>query len=97
MPLPILIDASINQTLSRTVLTSATTLLALLALYIFGGEVIRSFTFVLLFGVAVGTFSSIYIAAPVLIVFKLRPDKFQAGDENKGQAGGDVQSGKPAV
>jgi SecD/SecF fusion protein len=97
MPLPILIDASINQTLSRTVLTSATTLLALLALYIFGGEVIRSFTFVLLFGVAVGTFSSIYIAAPVLIVFKLRPDKFQAGGENKGQAGGDVQSGKPAV
>ncbi|MDL2406644.1 protein translocase subunit SecDF [Rhizobium calliandrae] len=97
MPLPILIDASINQTLSRTVLTSATTLLALLALYIFGGEVIRSFTFVLLFGVAVGTFSSIYIAAPVLIVFKLRPDKFQAGGENKGQTGGDVQSGKPAV
>ncbi|MBB3608050.1 protein translocase subunit SecDF [Rhizobium sp. BK602] len=97
MPLPILIDASINQTLSRTVLTSATTLLALFALYIFGGEVIRSFTFVLLFGVAVGTFSSIYIAAPVLIVFKLRPDKFQTGDENEGETGSDVQSGKPAV
>ncbi|NTG73472.1 protein translocase subunit SecDF [Rhizobium rhizogenes] len=97
MPLPILIDASINQTLSRTVLTSATTLLALLALYIFGGEVIRSFTFVLLFGVAVGTFSSIYIAAPVLIVFKLRPDKFQAGGESKGHAGSDMQSEKPAV
>ncbi|MGA1804400.1 protein translocase subunit SecDF [Rhizobium sp. HT1-10] len=73
MPLPILIDASINQTLSRTVLTAATTLLALLALSIFGGEVIRSFTFVMFFGVAVGTFSSIYIAAPVLIAFKLRP------------------------
>ena len=72
MPLPILIDASINQTLSRTVLTSATTLLALLALSIFGGEVIRAFTFAIFFGVAVGTFSSIYIAAPVLIVFKLR-------------------------
>ncbi len=54
MPLPILIDASINQTLSRTILTSATTLLALLALYLFGGEVIRSFALVMLFGVAVG-------------------------------------------
>ncbi|MBB6483638.1 protein translocase subunit SecDF [Rhizobium lusitanum] len=97
MPLPILIDASINQTLSRTILTSATTLLALLALYIFGGQVIRSFTFVLLFGVAVGTFSSIYIAAPVLILFKLRPDKFQAGGESNGPAAGDIQSGKPAV
>jgi SecD/SecF fusion protein len=97
MPLPILIDASINQTLSRTVLTSATTLLALLALYIFGGEVIRSFTFVLLFGVAIGTFSSIYIAAPVLIVFKLRPDKFQTGGKNEGPAEDNMQSGKPAV
>ena len=97
MPLPILIDASINQTLSRTILTSATTLLALLALYIFGGEVIRAFTFVLLFGVAVGTFSSIYIAAPVLILFKLRPDKFQTGGESNGPAAGDIQSGKPAV
>ena len=97
MPLPILIDASINQTLSRTILTSATTLLALLALYIFGGEVIRAFTFVLLFGVAVGTFSSIYIAAPVLILFKLRPDKFQTGGESNGPAAGNIQSGKPAV
>lgn len=97
MPLPILIDASINQTLSRTILTSATTLLALLALYIFGGEVIRAFTFVLLFGVAVGTFSSIYIAAPVLILFKLRPDKFQTGGESSGPTAGDIQSGKPAV
>ncbi len=74
MPLPILIDASINQTLSRTILTAATTLLALLALVLFGGEVIRSFAFVMLFGVAVGTFSSIYIAAPVLILFRLRPE-----------------------
>jgi SecD/SecF fusion protein len=97
MPLPILIDASINQTLSRTILTSATTLVALFALYIFGGEVIRAFTFVLLFGVAVGTFSSIYIAAPVLILFKLRPDKFRTGGESNGPAAGDIQSGKPAV
>jgi uncharacterized protein len=83
MPLPILIDASINQTLSRTVLTAATTMLALAALALFGGEVIRSFAFIMLAGVAVGTFSSIYIAAPVLIVFKLRPDAPDNGNDKK--------------
>lgn len=77
MPLDVLIDTSINQTLSRTVLTGSTTLLALVALYLFGGEVIASFTLAMLFGVLVGTFSSIYIAAPILIAFKLRPDAFQ--------------------
>ncbi|MGG7536602.1 protein translocase subunit SecDF [Rhizobium sp. 12,4] len=87
MPLPILIDASINQTLSRTVLTAATTLLALLALYLFGGDVIRSFSFTMLFGVALGTFSSIYIAAPVLIVFRLRPEASDGEESNKTDAG----------
>ncbi len=80
MPLDVVIDASINQTLSRTVLTGSTTLLALLALYLFGGEVIASFTLAMLFGVLVGTFSSVYIAAPVLIAFKLRPETFQERD-----------------
>lgn len=92
MPLPILIDAAINQTLSRTILTAATTLLALLALYIFGGAVIRSFTFTMLFGVALGTFSSIYIAAPVLIIFRLRRE---SGGEDEGDIS--MKSGKPAV
>jgi SecD/SecF fusion protein len=91
MPLPILIDASINQTLSRTILTAATTLIALLALFLFGGEVIRSFTFAMLFGVALGTFSSIYIAAPVLIVFRLRPEAPDGEESNKTDAG--VKSG----
>jgi SecD/SecF fusion protein len=91
MPLPILIDASINQTLSRTVLTAATTLLALLALYLFGGDVMRSFAFAMLFGVALGTFSSIYIAAPVLIVFRLRPESPDGEESNKTDAG--VKSG----
>ncbi len=85
MPLPLLIDTSINQTLSRTVLTSVTTALALSALVLFGGEVIRSFTVAMLFGVVVGTFSSIYIAAPVLILFKLRPEEFRDGVEGKGE------------
>ncbi|MBP1849868.1 protein translocase subunit SecDF [Rhizobium halophytocola] len=86
MPLDVVIDTSINQTLSRTVLTSSTTLLALLALYLFGGEVIASFTLAMLFGVFVGTFSSIYIAAPVLIAFKLRPESF-ADDKDDAPAG----------
>jgi preprotein translocase SecF subunit len=73
MPISDLLDRSVNETLSRTTITSLTTFLVLLALYIFGGSVIRSFVAAMLFGVIVGTYSSIYIAAPVLIFFKLRP------------------------
>ncbi len=67
MPMPELLDLSVNQTLSRTIMTSLTTLLALIALYVFGGEVIRSFVFAMIWGVLVGTFSSIYVASPVLL------------------------------
>ncbi|CDX44836.1 Protein translocase subunit SecDF [Mesorhizobium sp. SOD10] len=73
MPLPQLLNNAINETLSRTTLTSVTTILALLALVLFGGEVIRSFTLAMLFGVVFGTYSSIFIAAPLLILFRLRP------------------------
>lgn len=79
MPLPILIDDAINRTLSRTVLTSATTLIALAALAAFGGEAIRTFALTLLFGVAIGTISSIYIAGPILILFRLRPERYRPG------------------
>jgi SecD/SecF fusion protein len=72
MPMTELLNISINEMLPRTILTSVTTLLALTALFVFGGEVIQSFTFAMIFGVVVGTFSSIYIAAPILIIFKLR-------------------------
>lgn len=68
MPLADLIDFSINSVLPRTMLTSVATFLALLALYLFGGEVIRGFTFAMIWGVAVGTYSSIFIASPVLIL-----------------------------
>ena len=67
MPLADLIDLSLNETLPRTIMTSLSILLALLALYFFGGEVIRGFTFTMIWGVIVGTYSSIYIAAPFLI------------------------------
>jgi SecD/SecF fusion protein len=71
---------SLNQTFSRTVLTGLTVLLALLSLYLFGGEVIRSFTLAMLLGIGIGVFSSVYIAAPVLIAFKLRPADDGEGD-----------------
>jgi preprotein translocase subunit SecF len=69
MPLADLIDFSINSVLPRTILTSTTTLIALLALYIFGGEVIAGFTFTMIWGVVVGTYSSYFVAAPVLLLF----------------------------
>ena len=61
-----LLNTSINETLSRTILTGCTAIVVLIALYIFGGEVIRNFNFAMLFGVVVGTYSSIFIAAPML-------------------------------
>jgi SecD/SecF fusion protein len=74
MPIEQLLDLSMNQTLSRTILTGVTTLLALVALYLFGGEVIRSFVFAMIFGILVGTYSSVFVAGPLLILFRLRPD-----------------------
>ncbi|OGW75596.1 MAG: hypothetical protein A2Z72_08535 [Omnitrophica bacterium RBG_13_46_9] len=64
---PEIINTSINQTLSRTLLTSLTTLVVVLALYFFGGEVINDFAFVMLVGVIVGTYSSVFVASPILI------------------------------
>jgi len=68
--LPELLNESVNQTLSRTVLTSGTTLTALACLYFLGGEVIRPFAFAMLIGVVVGTYSSIYVAAPLLLLLE---------------------------
>lgn len=74
MPLVNLIDLSLNETLSRTIVTSVTTLIALISLYIFGGEVIRGFTFAMIWGVLIGTYSSIYIAGPLLVVLGVKRD-----------------------
>lgn len=74
MPLEQLLDSSINQTLPRTILTSVTTLIALLSLFIFGGEVIRGFTFAMIWGVIVGTYSSIFVASPLLLVLGVKRD-----------------------
>ena len=62
-----LTNISINETLSRTLITSITTLIALLSIYLFGGEVLKGFSLAMIFGVIFGTYSSIYIANPVLV------------------------------
>jgi preprotein translocase SecF subunit len=72
MPMTELLDRSVNDTLARTVMTSGTTLLALLALAIFGGPVIRGFVIAMIWGVLIGTFSTVYVATPILVHFHLR-------------------------
>jgi len=83
LPLTELFNKSINQTLSRTVMTSVTTLLALFALYAFGGAVIRDFAIALIWGVLIGTYSSIALAVPILLY--IRPDRGIAGDGGEKQ------------
>ena len=74
MLLPDLLDRSLNDTLARTLMTSVTTLLALIALFVFGGPVIRDFTFALIWGVLIGTYSSIFVAVPILMHLNLRAE-----------------------
>jgi preprotein translocase subunit SecF len=74
-----LLNTSINETLSRTVMTGGSTLATLLALYIFGGAVIRDFALVLILGIVVGTFSSIFVAAPALYEIEKRSPRYGAG------------------
>ncbi|HEX4007842.1 MAG TPA: protein translocase subunit SecF [Acidobacteriaceae bacterium] len=69
-PLADLVNRSINQTLSRTVLTSGLTFLTVLSLYLFGGEVLRGFSFALVIGILIGTYSSIAVAAPMLVAYQ---------------------------
>ena len=70
-----LLNKSINQTLSRTFMTSVTTLLALVALYVFGGEVIKGFVSAMIWGVVIGTYSSIFIASPLIVLFGFKYNK----------------------
>jgi preprotein translocase subunit SecF len=72
MDLKTLINLSLNETLSRTILTVTTTALAVLSLLVFGGEVLRSFSIAMLWGIGIGTFSSLFIAAPLLYYIGLR-------------------------
>ncbi len=83
MPLGEVLNLSINETLSRTVMTSVTTLLALLALYFLGGDVIRGFVFAMIWGVIVGTYSSIFVASTVLLWLGVKRD-WSKPDANTG-------------
>jgi len=81
-----LINKSLNETLSRTILTVSTTALAVLALLFFGGEVLRGFSIAMLWGIIIGTYSSLFIAAPLL--YYIRP--------GRGTGAGDARSEQPA-
>lgn len=76
--LPTLFNRSINEVLSRTIVTSLTTFLASGALFLFGGEVIHDFSFALLVGIAVGTYSSVFVASPVVVLLESRPPRAAA-------------------
>jgi len=77
-----LLNFSINETLARTLMTSGTVFVAVLALVLFGGPVLYSFSIAMLWGVVVGTYSSIWIASASLVYLKLRPEQFRAKAED---------------
>ncbi len=85
-----IVNASINQTLSRTVLTSGLTLLTALSLFFFGGQVLNGFSFALVVGIIVGTYSSIFIASPILIFW-------QDVSEKRKRRARSVPVGKPSA
>ena len=84
MPLAELLNKSINDTLSRTLMTSLTTLLALFSLYFLGGEVIRGFSFAMIWGVLVGTYSSVCIAVPLLLYMGIHKRPSERAEGAKG-------------
>jgi preprotein translocase subunit SecF len=86
MTLADLLNLSNNETLQRTVMTSVTTLLALLALYFFGGEVIRGFVFAMIWGVLVGTYSSVFVAVPLLLYMNIRREVATGGPQPEAEA-----------
>jgi preprotein translocase subunit SecF len=73
-----IVNLSVNQTLSRTVITSGTTFVSVLALYLFGGEVLRGFAFTMLVGVVSGTYSTVFIASAIAIVLGQRKQPLAA-------------------
>ncbi|HKF22671.1 MAG TPA: protein translocase subunit SecF, partial [Candidatus Angelobacter sp.] len=86
-----IVNRSINQTLSRTILTSGLTFLTVLSLYLFGGEVLNGFSFALVIGILIGTYSSIAVAAPMLVAYQ----EWRAG--RRGQVAVSAATGKGKV
>lgn len=93
-PLRDVLDLSINETMSRTVMTSGTTLLALIALYVLGGDVIRGFVFAMIWGVIVGTYSTIFVASVILLRLGVKRDWSKTADD--GPAGTQFDTGTGA-
>jgi preprotein translocase subunit SecF len=89
MDMSALIDLSVNEVLPRTVMTSLTVLLALGALLIFGGHVLRGFTAAMMLGIVIGTYSSIYVSASMLITLGLNPSPASAAPARPGRGSGD--------
>ena len=77
-----LTNISINETLSRTIITSITTLLALLSIYFLGGEILKGFSLAMILGVVFGTYSSIYIANPILVLLNVSQGTILKEDKN---------------
>ena len=81
MPLPEVLNLSINDTLSRTILTSATTLVALISLYLIGGASLEGFAFAMIWGIVIGTYSSIFVASPLLLFTQVQRDSGESSDQ----------------
>jgi preprotein translocase subunit SecF len=96
-PLPELVNTSINQTLSRTVLTSVLTFVVVVVLFFLGGEVLRGFAFVMIIGIIVGTYSSIFVAAPLVVVWEEWKQKRAALKAQSRPAPAPVKPGKAAA
>ena len=76
----VVINLSLNETLSRTIITSVTTLLVVVSLYLFGGEILQPFALALIIGVIIGSYSSIFIASPIMFIFE---EKFNITSEQE--------------
>ena len=88
LAIPDLLNLAANRTLSRTFLTSVTTLIALIALVILGGPIIRDFALAMIWGVVIGTYSSIFVAVPALLLLNLNRAAFNTGDDTAEGSGG---------
>lgn len=90
LAIPDLLNLAANRTLSRTFLTSVTTLIALVALASLGGPIIRDFSLAMIWGVLIGTYSSIFVAVPALLLLNLGRDSFSGGDDGEAGEGSDI-------
>jgi preprotein translocase subunit SecF/SecD/SecF fusion protein len=97
MPITELLDASLNATVSRTIIVAGSTFFATLALYLFGGEVLRGFSLAMLFGVVIGTYSTVFVAVPILYYLGLRASAVSAAEGAEADARASAKPTKPAA